>query len=186
MLRRHVADVAADHLFLGQRLLPVLLRAVIIVVVHHSPAAVVPELRRRYLRSLQVAVQIFDAPPGPAGFLCKVDLPVASVLRLQIAQPLFLVANVPQSQQATGVNQVIAVAQQTDNGAAPDFLHGLLLKEDVPPDAMFYIQAATGDGEVNVRMLVELSAVGVQCTEDTDFHVLFSGPAEHGARGGAE
>lgn len=40
-----MTDIAPDHLFLGQRLLPVLLRPVVVIVVHHGTAAVVPELR---------------------------------------------------------------------------------------------------------------------------------------------
>lgn len=78
------------------------------------------------------------------------------------------------------------MAQQADDGPAPDFLHGVLLKEDIAPDAVFNIEAATGDGEVNVRMLVELSAVRMQGAEDTDLHALFARPQEHGAGGGTE
>lgn len=45
MLSRDMADIAPDHLFLRQRLLPVLLRAVVVIVMHHGTAAVVPEFR---------------------------------------------------------------------------------------------------------------------------------------------
>lgn len=90
MLRRHVADITPDHNFLGQRLLPVLLRTVVVPVVHHGAAAVVPKLSCRHRRALQVAAEEFDAPPGALGFLCKVDLPAAPILRLQIALPLLL------------------------------------------------------------------------------------------------
>ena len=92
----------------------------------------------------------------------------------------------PQPRQAAGVNQVMAVAQQADDGPAPDFLHGVLLKEEVAPDAMPDIEAAAGDREVNVRMLVKLATVGVQGTEDTDLHALFAGPPEHGPGGSTE
>ncbi len=92
----------------------------------------------------------------------------------------------PQSRQAAGVNQVITVAQQANDGPAPDFLHGVLLEEDTAPDAMPDIETAAGDGEVNVRMLVELSTVRMQGAEDTHLHALFTGPPEHGAGGGAE
>lgn len=51
---------------------------------------------------------------------------------------------------------------------------------------MFNIEAATGDGQMNVRMLVELAAIGVQGAEDTDFHALFTGLPEHGAGGSPE
>ncbi len=145
-----------------------------------------PELCRRYRRALQVAAQVFDAPPGATGLLREVDLPAAPVLRLQITLPLLSVVDMPQSRQAAGVNQVVTEAQQPDDRPAPDFLHGLLLKEEVAPDAVFYIEAAAGDGQVNVRMLVELAAVGVQGAEDADLHALPAGPAEHGAGGGAE
>ncbi|SCC68827.1 hypothetical protein GA0061070_10797 [Kosakonia oryziphila] len=162
MLRRHVADIAPDHPFLRQHLLPMLLRPVVVIVVHHGAAAVVPELCRRHRRPLQVAAQVFDATPGAPGLLREVDLPAASVLRLQTALPLFFVADVPQSRQAAGSYQVIAVAQQADDYPAPDFLHGLFLKEEVAPDAMFYIQPAAGDGQMNMRGLVKLVTVGVQ------------------------
>ncbi len=186
MLFRHVADVAPDHLFLSQRLFPVLLRPVVVIVVHHGAAAVVPELCRRHRRSLQVPAKVFDAPPGAAGFLRKADLPVAPVLRLQVALPLLFIADMPQPGQAAGINQVIAVAQQADDRPAPDFLHRLLLKEEVEPYAVFYIQPAAGDGQVNMRMLVELAATGVQGAEDAGLHALFAGPPEHGPGGGAE
>ncbi len=78
------------------------------------------------------------------------------------------------------------MAQQADDGAAPDFLHGVLLKEEVAPDAVLYIKSAAGDGEVDVRVLVELAAVGVQGAEDANLHTLFAGPPEHGPDGGAE
>lgn len=41
-----MTDIAPDHLFLRQSLLPVLLRKVVVTVMHHGTAAVVPELRR--------------------------------------------------------------------------------------------------------------------------------------------
>ena len=186
MLCWHVADIAPDHLFLGQRLLPVLLRTAVEVMMHHGTAAVVSELCRRHRRALQIPAQVFDAAPGPPGLLRKVDLPASPVLRFQIAAPLFFVSNMPQARQAAGIYQVMAVAQQAGDRSTPDFLHSMLLKEDIAPDAMFYIKAATGDGEMNVRMLVELSAVRMQGAEDTDLHALFAGPPEHGAGGGTE
>lgn len=145
-----------------------------------------PQLRRRHRRSLQVPAQVFDAPPGTPGLLREVDFPAAPVLRLQIALPLLFIADVPQPWQAAGVNQAIAVAQQADDRTAPDFFHGVLFKEEVPPDAMFHVESAAGDGQVNVRMLVELAAVGMQGAEDTELHALFAGPAEHGPGGGTE
>lgn len=181
-----MADIAPDHLFLRQRLLPVLLRTMVVITVHHRAAAVVPELRCRYRRPLQVPAEVFDAPPGTPGLLREVHLPAATVLRLQIALPLFFIADMPQPRQAAGVNQVMAVAQQADDGSAPDYLHGELLKEDISPGAVFNIEAATGGGEVNMRMLVELTAIGMQGTENTDLHALLAGPPEHGAGGRTE
>lgn len=90
MLRRYVADIASDHLFPGQRLLAVPLHAVVVIVVYHGATAVVPELRRRHRRALQIAARVFYAPPGTAGLLREVDLPAAPVLRLKIALPLLL------------------------------------------------------------------------------------------------
>lgn len=186
MLRRDMADIAADHLLLRQRLLPVLLRTVVIIVVHHGTAAVVPELRRRHRRSLQVPPQIFHAAPGSTGLSGEVDLPAATVLRLQIPPPLLLITDMPQPRQATRINQLIAVAQQPDNGSAPDFFHGALLKKELPPDVMPDIKSAAGDGQVNMWILIELATVGVQRAENAHLHALFAGPAEHGPGGSAE
>ena len=69
-----------------------------------------------------------------------------------------------QPRQTARVNQVITVTQQAGDRTAPDFLYDVLLKEDIAPHAVSNIEAAAGagDGEVNVRMLVELSAVRMQ------------------------
>lgn len=187
-----MTDIAPDHLFLRQRqrqrqrLLSVLVRTVVVIVVHHGTAAVVPELRRRYRRALQVPAEVFDTPPGSPGFLREVDLPATSVLRLQIALPLLLIADMSQPRQVAGVNQVIAVAQQAGDCTTPDFFHGVLFKKDIAPDAVFHVESAAGDGQMNVRVLVELTAVRMQGAEDTDLHALFAGPPEHGAGGDTE
>lgn len=73
-------------------------------------------------------------------------------------------------------------AQQAGDRPAPDFLHGVLLKEDIAPDAVFNIKPATGEGQMNVRMLVELTAVGVQGTEDTDLQTCCCALCPTGAR----
>lgn len=101
---------------------------------------------------------------------------MASVLCLQIALPLFLITDMPQPGQTSGFYQVMAVAQEPNNRAAPDFLHGVLFKENASPGTVFYIQPAAGDGHMNMRMLVELSAVRMQRAEDTDLHALSAGP----------
>lgn len=142
-----MTDVAPDHLFLRQRLLSVLLNSVAIIVEHHGVAAVVPEFSSRHRWLLQILVEIFDARPGTPGLLREVDFPAASDLRLQRTLPLFFVTDVPWFRQATGVNQVITVAQQTDDGPAPDFLHGVLLKKEVSPGPVFCIQFTKFDGQ---------------------------------------
>lgn len=73
------------------------------------------------------------------------DLPAATVLRLQIAIPLLFIADMSDPLQAAGINQVMAVAQQADDGPAPNFLDGVFLKEDIAPDAVFNVQADAGD-----------------------------------------
>lgn len=156
-----MADIAPDHLFLRQRLLPVLLRTVAVVVVNHGTATVMPELCRRHRRSLQVAARIFDAPLGPTGVLREVHLPAATVLRLRIPLPLLFIADMSQPRKAAGGYQIITVAQQADDSAAPD--------------AVFHIESAAGDAEVNMWMRVKLSAVRMQSAEDTNLHALFAG-----------
>ncbi len=182
MLCRDMTDIASGHLFPGQRLLPVL-RPVIVIVMHHGAHAVVPELCRRHRRSLQVAPLVSDALSGTPGFLREVHLPAATVLRLQIALPLIFVTDMHQPRQAAGIYQVITVAQEPNDGPAPDFLHGVLLKNDIAPDAVFNIEAAAGDGQVNVRVRNELATAGVEGTEDADPYTLFTVPPEHGAGG---
>ncbi len=107
-------------------------------------------------------------------------------MRLQPVLPLLFVADVHQSGQAAGVNQVIAAAQQTNDGPAPDFFHGVLLKEQAAPDAVLHVESAAGDGQVNVQMLFELAAAGMQGAKETNLHALFAGSAEHGSGGGME
>ncbi len=43
---------------------------------------------------------------------------------------------------------------------------------------MFDVEAATGDGDVDMRVLIELPAVGVQCAKDADVDTLPTGTAE--------
>ena len=114
------------------------------------------------------------------------DFPVTTVLRFQVTPPLALIAKMAVTRQAAGVNPVITVPQQFRDGGAPDFLHVFLLKKDIFPDAMLNIEPAPGDGDMNMRMLIELAAVGVQGAENTHFDTLFTGPAEHGAGSRAE
>lgn len=68
------------------------------------------ELRRRHRRAFQIAAQVLYATPGTAGLFGEVDLPVALILRLQVAIPLFLITDVAKARQGAGVNAVIAGA----------------------------------------------------------------------------
>ncbi len=106
MTCRNVADIAPDHLFLRQRLAFVLLRTMIVVMMDHSTAAVVSQLRGGYRGTLQITPQVFDAVPGSPGFLREVDFPVTPVLSLQIASPLSFIANVAQTWQAAGFDKI--------------------------------------------------------------------------------
>jgi len=132
-----MADIASDHLFLRQCLLPELLRTVVVIVVHHGAAA-----------SMLIPAGASGTGPDisrcatPLRLFREVYFPVATILRLQVTLPLFFIADMSQPRQAGGINQVVTFAQQTDNRAAPDFFHGMFLKEEVAPDAMLNIQLA--------------------------------------------
>lgn len=153
---------------------------------HHGPATVVAQLRGGYRGTLQVAAQVFDAAPGSPGLLRKVNFPVTPVLGLQIASPLSFIADVAQTRQAAGSDTVVAFAQQTSNRPAPDFLHLLLLKIQGAPYVIFDIEATPGHGDMDVGMLIELAAIGVQSAKDANLNTLFAGPPEHGTGGCAE
>ena len=84
-----------------------------------------------------------------------------------------------QAGQAAGVYAVIASAQQSGDGNAPDMFHIFLFEEQKAPDAMFNIEPAAGDGQVNMRMLSELAAIGVQGAENVNFDAHFAGKTEH-------
>ena len=186
MPRRNVADIAPDHLFLTQRLAFMLSRAVIEVVVDHRAAGVMPQAGSRHRRALQITAEVFHAVPGSPGLLREVHLPVAAILCLQVTPPLALIADVAQPRQCAGPDPLIAAAQQADNGTPPDFLNGLLFEEKAAPDAVLNVEAATGDGDVDVRMLIQLPAVSMQGAEYANLNALPSCPAEHGTGGAAE
>lgn len=181
-----MADITPDHIFLREFLLPVLLCTVVVIMMHHSPTAVVSQLRGGYRGTLQIAPQVFDAAPGPPGFLREVDFPVTPVLGLQIASPLSFIADVAQTRQAAGSDTVVAFAQQTNDRPAPDFLHLLLPEKQGAPYIIFDIEATPGHGDMDVGMLIELAAVSMQRTKDADLNTLFAGPPEHGTGGRAE
>lgn len=145
-----------------------------------------PQLRGRHRGTLQVAARVFDTAAGSPGLLREVDFPVTTMLCFQVTSPLALITDMTEAGQTCGINLIIAVPQQFSDGGAPDFLHVFLLKEDIFPDTVFNIEPATRDGDMNMWMLIELATVGVQGAEDTDFHALFAGLAEHGTGGRAE
>ncbi len=144
------------------------------------------QLRCRYRRALQVAAEVFHAAPGTAGLFGEVHLPVALILRLQIALPLLFIADMAVAGQGSRSDSIVAGTEQTDNGTAPNGFNLLFFEEQVAPDAVFDIEAAAGNGDVNVWMLIELASVGVQRAEDADLDAQFARVPEHGAGGAAK
>lgn len=51
---------------------------------------------------------------------------------------------------------------------------------------MLNVEAAAGDGNVNMRVLIKLTAIRVQGAEYADLSALPAGPLQHGAGGAAE
>lgn len=186
MPRWNMADVTLQHLLLADFLAFVLLRAVIVILMHHGTAAVVAQLRGRHRRALQIAAQVFHAAPGAAGLFGKMHFPGAAILRMQITVPPLFITDMTEARQATGVDLRVVVAQQVNHGVAPDGFHIFLFEEQLPPGTVFDIEAAAGDGDVDMRVLIELPAVGMERTEDADFDPLLARPAEHGAGGAAK
>ncbi|CAI1211186.1 Uncharacterised protein [Serratia proteamaculans] len=77
-------------------------------------------------------------------------------------------------------------AQQVNDGIAPDGFHLFLFKEQLPPDVVFDVKTAAGNGDVDMRMLIELPALGVERAKNAGLDALPACPAEHGAGGAAE
>ncbi len=140
-----MADVTLQHIFLADFLAFVLLRAVIVILMNHGTAAVVAQLRSGYRRALQITAQVFHTAPGTTGLFGEVDLPVALILRLQVALPLLGIADMAEVGQLTGINAIVAGTQQTDNGTTPDGFNLLFFEEQIAPDAVFDVEAATGN-----------------------------------------
>lgn len=181
-----MADIALQHLFLADFLAFILLRAVIVILMDHGTVAIMPEQGSRHWRALQITAKVFDAAPGAACLFGKVYLPGTAILRMQVTVPPIFVADMAEARQGSGIDARIVVAQQVSDGVAPDGFDGFLFKEQLSPDVVFDVKAAAGDGDVDMRMLIELPAVGVQRTEDPHFDTLLACPAEHGAGGAAE
>ncbi len=94
-----MADIALQHLFLADFLAFILLRAVIVILMDHGTAAIMPELGSRHWRALQIAAQVFDAAPGAAGLFGKMHFPGTAVLRMQVAVPSVFVTDMAEAQQ---------------------------------------------------------------------------------------
>ncbi len=94
--------------------------------------------------------------------------------------------DVAQTRQHAGHDPGVAVAQQADDHTPPDFLHGLLFKEEAAPDAVLNVETAPRNGDVDMRMLIELATTGVQGTEYADLNAQLARVPEQGAGGAAE
>ena len=180
MPSRNMADIALQHLFLADFFAFILLRTVIVILMDHGTAAIMPELGSRHWRALQITAKVFHAAPGATGLFGEVYFPCSMILRMEVAVPPVIVTDMAEARQATGVDTCIVVTQQVNDGVAPDLLYVFLFKEQLSPDVVFGIEAAAGDGDVDMRVLIELPAVGVLRAKDADFDPLPAGPAEHG------
>lgn len=178
-----MADIASDYLFLNEFLSPVLLCAVVVILVYYRSTTVVSQLRGGHRWPLQVATNVFDVTPGSPGLFGEMDFPVTLILGFQVTPPLFIVPDMTKTGQAAGVNPVVASAQQPGDGNPPDMLHLFLFEEQGAPDTVLNIEAATCDRQVDMGMLPELAAIGVQGAENADFDAHFAGKAEHGPGG---
>lgn len=181
-----MADVPLQHLLLADFLAFVLLRTVVVILMHHGTAAVVAQLRSRYRRALQVPAQVFHAAPGAASLFGKMHFPGTAILGMQITVPPVFVTDMAEARQVAGVDLRVVVAQQVNHGVAPDLLYLFLFKEQLPPDVVFDVEATAGNGDMDMRMLIELPAVGMERAEDPHFDALLACPAEHGTGGAAK
>ncbi len=144
------------------------------------------QLRGCHRRSFQVTAEVFHAAPGTPGLFGEADFPGAAILGMQVAAPPILIKDMAEARQVTGVDVRIVVTQQVNDGATPDLLYVFLFKEQLSPGVVFDVEAATGDGDVDMRVLIELPTIGVECTKDADLDTLPAGPAEHGTGGTAK
>lgn len=80
---------------------------------------------------------------------------------MQVAVPPIFVTDMAQARQGAGIDAGVVVPQQIDDGIAPDGFHFFLFKEQITPGAVFDIKSAAGNGNVDMRVLIQLSAVGV-------------------------
>jgi len=116
------------------------------------------QLRGCHRWSFQVTAEVFHAAPGTPCLFGEVDFPGAAILGMQVTAPPVLIKDMAKARQVTGVDVRIVVTQQVNDGIAPDLLYLFLFKEQQPPDVVFDVEAATGDGDVDMRVLIELPA----------------------------
>jgi len=112
MPRRNMADIALQHLFLADFLAFVPLRPVVVILMHHSAAAVMSELGSRHRRALQITAKVFHAAPGATGLFGEVHFSYSTILRMEVAVPPLLVAYMAEARQATGVDACVVFTQQ--------------------------------------------------------------------------
>lgn len=139
---RDMADVTLQHLLLADLLAFVLLRSVIVILMDHGAATVMPELRGCHRWALQITAEVFHAAPGAAGLLREVHFPATPVLCMKVAVPPVLVTDMAQTRQGAGIDAGVVVPQQIDDGIAPDGFHVFLFKEQITPGAVFDIKSA--------------------------------------------
>ena len=108
---------------------------------------------------LQIPAQVFHAAPGAAGLFGKVHLPGAAILRMQVTVPPVFVADMAETWQGTGIDACIVVAQQINDGVAPDSFHLFLFKEQLPPDVVFDVKTAAGGA---AKQVVEQGPVVIE------------------------
>ncbi len=81
----------------------------------------------------------------------------------------------PKTGKPARIYQVITVTQQPDDSASPNFFDYSFFEEQLTPYTMFTIQTTPGDGDMDMRMLIELSAISVQgCQRSPKTDPLFS------------
>lgn len=70
----------------------------------------------------------------------------------------------------------MAFPQQVDDGLTPIALNDFLFEVNRPPGTVFEAQSSASDGQMNVRMLIELAAVGMQGYKQAYFDIKLFGP----------
>jgi len=100
--------------------------------------------------------------------------------------PEVLVADMAEARQGDGVDLRVVIVQQVNHGVEPDILYLFLFNEQLPPGAVLDVEAVADDGEVDVRVLIELAIICVQGAEYADLNALCMCPLQHGVGGTAK